>query len=86
MKNLRFYTDRDIPLALSNLISSRTNHSTADIRDACEDSQTGSEFLNRLNQLRLLDRLSLDRETPTYVRIKVVDCWGNVSYLRAAKE
>lgn len=86
MKHLRFYTDRDIPLALSNLISSRVNHSTAAVRDACEDSKTGAEFLKRLNQLGILDRLSLDRETPTYARIKVVDCWGNVSYLRATKE
>lgn len=85
MKNLRYKTSQGINLALSNLCDTC---STTAIEDAVADSKTGAELVMRLNNIRGLFRSNfvLDRETDEMVRVKTVDCWGNVSYLTATKD
>ena len=83
MKELKLYTATGIPEALSNIFG--RGSTVADLRDAAEDSCTGNELLNRLRALDLFGTYTLDRETPEYVRIKVTDRCGNVSYLEAQK-
>lgn len=85
MKNLRFKTSKGISLALSNLCDTC---STTAIEDAVADSKTGAELVRKLNSIKGLYRnnFTLDRETDTMVRLKTVDCFGNVDYLEATKE
>jgi hypothetical protein len=83
MKNPRLRTDNSIPEALSNLCY---RCSVVDIEDAVEESQTGTELLAKLNKLSLHRKFTLDRETDTKVRLKVIDTFGNVSYFEATKE
>lgn len=85
MKNVKLKTSSGIPEALSNLCDTC---SVVEIEDAVTDSTTGAELVGKLNSIKGLFRnnFTLDRETDTMVRLKTVDCWGNVSYLEAIKE
>lgn len=42
--------------------------------------------MNGLNGLNLFRKFTLDRETDKKVRLKAIDCFGNVSYFEAIKE
>lgn len=55
------------------------------IKDATEDSVTGAELLENLNNLKLFSKFTLDRETQEYARLITVDCWGNTHYFKAWK-
>lgn len=82
MKNPRLRTDRGISEALSNLCC---RCSVTDIEDAVEDSHTGEELLNKLSQLSLCRKFTLDRESDIKVRLKTIDGYGNVGYFEATK-
>lgn len=60
--------------------------SVANIEDAIEDSRNGFELLNAINALDVYEKFSLDRETETMVRLKAIDCFGNLRYLTATKD
>ena len=77
---IRLYTSNGIPEALSNLWYG-TECSVVEIRDAVEDAENGKDLLNRLKQMKLLRKITADRETEKKVRFKTSDCWGNESYL-----
>ena len=83
MKDLKLYTATGIPEALSNILG--TTATIADLRDAADESSTGKELLDRIDKLDLIGTYALGRETPDFVRIKVGDRFGNVSYLEARK-
>lgn len=85
MKNPVLKTSNGIREALSNLWY-QNDCSIAHIEDAVADSKTGAELVNRLNDLKLFRKFTLDRETDTRVRLKSVDRLGNVSYFEATKE
>lgn len=55
------------------------------IEDATEDSVTGAELLENLNNLKLFSKFMLDRETAEYARLRAVDSLGNVHYFKAWK-
>lgn len=76
------YGDRE---ALCNLWYGNES-SIAEIEDAVADSKTGTELCAKLNKLKLFNKFTLDRENDLMVRLKQVDCWGNVHYFHAAKE
>lgn len=71
--------------ALSNLCYD-VRCTVIDIEDAVEDSSTSEELLRNINNLKLFDKFSLDRETDKYVRLISVDCWGNKHYLVVQKD
>lgn len=85
MKNPVLKTSNGIREALENLWY-RNECSIAHIEDAVEDSKTGKELMEKLNNLNLFRKFTLDRETDTRVRLKSVDHLGNVSYFEATKE
>lgn len=85
MKNPVLKTSNGIREALSNLWY-RNECSIAHIEDAVEDSRIGAELASRLNNLNLLRKFTLDRETDRMVRLKSVDRLGNISYFEATKE
>lgn len=85
MKNPILRTSNGIKEALSNLWY-KNECSIVEIEDAVADSNNGTELLNQLNKLKLFGKYTLDRETDTMVRIKVVDAMGNISYFEATKE
>ncbi len=84
MKNPVLKTSDGIREALSNLWY-QNECSIAHIEDAVADSRTGYELMTKLNSLNLFRKFTLDRETDTKVRLKSVDCFGNVSYFEATK-
>ena len=63
----------------------KENCSVIAIHDATEDSTTGTELVEKLNNLRLFSRFKLDRETNEYVRLVTTDSWGKTHYFRAWK-
>lgn len=77
---IKLYTSNGIPEALSNLWYG-TECSVVEIQDAVEDAENGKDLLKRLKQMKLLRRVTADRETEKKVRFKTSDCWDNVSYL-----
>ena len=77
---IRLYTSNGIPEALSNLWYG-TECSVVEIQDAVEDAENGKDLLNRLKQMKLLRKITADRETEKKVRFKTSDCWGNERYL-----
>ena len=85
MKNAVLKTSNGIRESLSNLWYGE-ECSVAQIEDVVEDSRTGVELVNRLNNLKLFRKFTLDRETDTKVRLKSVDSLGNISYFEADKE
>lgn len=71
-------------LAISNLWY-RNECSVADIEDIVEESKTGIELMNGLNNLNLFEKFTIDKETETKVRLKSVDFCGNTHYFEAIK-
>lgn len=82
MKNPRLLTSNNIPCALSNLYYGN-NCSVMAICDVVEDSKTAEDLMNGLNKLKLFQKFSIDRVTKSYVRLKSIDCWGNIHYFKA---
>ena len=85
MKNPILRTADGIREAMSNLWY-RSECSVAEIEDAVADSNNGTELINELNKLKLLRKFTLDKESDTKVRVKMTDCWGNISYFETTKE
>lgn len=85
MKNPVLKTSNGIREAMSNLWF-HNECSIVEIEDIVEDSNNGTELVNRLNSLNLFRKFILDRETDKKVRLKSVDRLGNVSYFEATKE
>jgi hypothetical protein len=85
MKNPILRTADGIRESMCNLWYSN-ECSVAEIEDAVADSNNGTELINELNKLKLLRKFTLDRESDTKVRVKMTDCWGNISYFEATKE
>ena len=85
MRKLRLCTADRIRESLTNLTYSG-RFTVTDMTDAAEDSADGAQLLNRLRALGLTDRMAVARETETYTRISIIDCWGNVHYLEARKD
>lgn len=83
MKNLKLTNHVGVRLSLTFICDACP---TVAIEDAVADSKTGAELVSKLNSLGIYDKFTLDRETNTMVRLKSVDCWGNVRYLTATKE
>lgn len=63
----------------------KDNCSVIAIQDVTEESETGAELVEKLNQMKLFSRFQLDRETAEYARLVTTDCWGNTHYFRAWK-
>ena len=82
--NIRLFTANGIPEALSNLWYG-TDCSVVEIQDAIEDAKNAADLLRRIQKMKLLKKVALDRETEQKVRFKTTDCWGNTSYLEIRK-
>lgn len=82
--NIRLFTANGIPEALSNLWYG-TDCSAVEIQDAIEDAKNAADLLRRIQKMKLLRKVALDRETEQKVRFKTTDCWGNISYLEIRK-
>ena len=82
--NIRLFTANGIPEALSNLLYG-TDCSVVEIQDAIEDAKNAADLLRRIQKMKLLRKVALDRETEQKVRFKTTDCWGNISYLEIRK-
>ena len=82
--NIRLFTANGIPEALSNLWYG-TDCSVVEIQDAIEDAKNAADLLRRIQKMKLLRKVALDRETEQKVRFKTTDCWGNKSYLKIRK-
>ena len=82
--NIRLFTANGIPEALSNLWYG-TDCSVVEIQDAIEDAKNAADLLRRIQKMKLLRKVALDRETEQKVRLKTTDCWGNISYLEIRK-
>ena len=82
--NIRLFTANGIPEALSNLWYG-TDCSVIEIQDAIEDAENAADLLRRIQKMKLLRKVALDRETEQRVRFKTTDCWGNTSYLEIRK-
>lgn len=82
--NIRLFTANGIPEALSNLWYG-TDCSVVEIQDAIEDAKNAADLLRRIQKMKLLRKVALDRETGQKVRFKTTDCWGNISYLEIRK-
>lgn len=82
--NIRLFTANGIPEALSNLWYG-TDCSVVEIQDAIEDAKNAADLLRRIQKMKLLRKVALDRETEQKVRFKTTDCWGNISYLEIRK-
>ena len=78
--NIRLFTANGIPEALSNLWYG-TDCSVVEIQDAIEDAENAADLLRRIQRMKLLRKVALDRETEQRVRFKTTDCWENTSYL-----
>ena len=85
MKNPILKNSNGIRESLSNLWYG-SECSIVEIEDAVESSSCGIELINELHKLKLLRKFILDRENATKVRIKMFDCFGNVSYFEAEKD
>ena len=85
MNKLKLYTANRMLESLTNLTYSG-RFTVTDMIDATEDSATGAQLVNRLRGLGLTDRMEVARETDTYTRIRITDCWGNIHYLEARKD
>lgn len=85
MNKLKLYTANRMPESLTNLTYSG-RFTVTDMIDATEDSANGAQLVNRLRGLGLTDRMEVARETDTYTRIRITDCWGNEHYLEAKKD
>ena len=85
MKNVKYYNSHNIPLSLRNLYF-RNECSVTEILDIVEDANTVEELINGLNSLRINIRFNIDRTTEQYVRLKGIDAFGNIHYLKAYKE
>ena len=62
-----------------------TDCSVVEIQDAIEDAKNAADLLRRIQKMKLLKKVALDRETEQKVRFKTTDCWGNTSYLEIRK-
>ena len=82
--NIRLFTANGIPEALSNLWYG-TDCSVVEIQDAIEDAENAADLLRRIQKMKLLRKVALDRETEQKLRFKTTDCWGNTSYLEIRK-
>lgn len=82
--NIRLFTANGIPEALSHLWYG-TDCSVVEIQDAIEDAKNAADLLRRIQKMKLLKKVALDRETEQKVRFKTTDCWGNTSYLEIRK-
>ena len=82
--NIRLFTANGIPEALSNLWYG-IDCSVVEIQDAIEDAKNAADLLRRIQKMKLLKKVALDRETEQKVRFKTTDCWGNTSYLEIRK-
>lgn len=82
--NIRLFTANGIPEALSNLWYG-TDCSVVEIQDAIEDAENAADLLRRIQRMKLLRKVALDRETEQRVRFKTTDCWENTSYLEIRK-
>ena len=84
MKELKLFTANGIQQALSNLTYSKL-FTVNDILDAAEDSTNGTQLMNRLRAMGLCDQMSVALETDYRAHIRIIDCFGNASYLKARK-
>ena len=83
MRDLKLTNHNGVRLSLTFICNTCP---TVAIEDAVADSKTGAELVSKLNGLGVYDKFTLDRETSTMVRLKSVDCWGNIRYLTATKD
>ncbi len=84
MKNPELITMHGVKENLSVLYND-DNCNVIKIYDAIEESKTGEELVTNLNKLKLLNRFSLDRDKPEYVRLVTTDYLGKQHYLIAEK-
>ena len=81
---INLYLDSGIPEALSNLWYG-TDCSVVEVQEAIDDAKNAADLLRRIQKMKLLKKVALDRETEQKVRFKTADCWGNTSYLEIRK-
>ena len=84
MKNPELITVHGVKENLSTLYNN-DNCSVITIYDAVEDSSTGEKLMKNLNKLKLLQKFTIDREKPDYVRLVTTDYLGKRHYLIASK-
>ena len=68
-----------------SVLYSNNNCNVIKIYDTVEESQTAEELVANLNRLKLLNKFSLDRDKPGYVRLVTTDYLENMHYLIAQK-
>lgn len=85
MKNLRTYIAANrIPCSL-NYFTYSGRFTPADIIDACEDSKTGVEFIDRMKRLGFWEEMYVARENDMMCRVAAVDRCGNVRHFEMRK-
>ena len=67
--NIRLFTANGIPEALSNLWYG-TDCLVVEIQDAIEDAKNAADLLRRIQKMKLLRKVALDRETEQKLRFK----------------
>ncbi len=82
-QKILYYTANRIPLSLKDLCG--FDHSVVDLEDAIEDAKDVDDLLVKLTNMRLLRRVLFDKENESRIRLKCLDCIGNVSYLEIRK-
>lgn len=90
MKSLKYFNSYRTPLAVSNCAhgNGHNGYSTVmEVYDAVEDSSTAEELLANFKKLHLtVENLVIDRDTPSYTRLRCTDPFGNIHYFQASKE
>ncbi len=84
MKKPVLITAHGVKESLSVLYNNN-NCDVIKIYDAVEESKTAEELVANLNKLKLLNKFSLDRDKPEYVRLITMDYLGDKHYLIAEK-
>jgi len=76
---IRLTNGRGMNEALTNMLNHKTT--AMDVYDVANDAKDGAEFLLGIRKLSPYYKFNLDRERDGYIRLKGLDCWGNVHYL-----
>ena len=78
--NISLYDTNRTPHSLANLLL-HPRMFVEDIFDAVEDSDNFEELDARLRKV-INEKMTIDRVTPRYLRYKITDYCGNVTFLK----
>lgn len=87
MKKYIYYDCHGTNHALANLISNESKFSLVALEDLIYESKTANELYQQLKRMQPyllgIDKININKETDTFVRIEFIDCWNNRTYLLA---